>query len=58
MAYRRIEIPKAELERQREICFEIRRGIEGAGKTPLAFVDTYGCSRTRPTARSCAAISS
>ena len=45
MAYRRIEIPKAELEHQREICFEIRRGIEGSGKTPLAFVDTYGCQQ-------------
>ena len=43
MAYKRVEIPAAELERQREICAKIREGLGGA--RPLAFVDTYGCQQ-------------
>lgn len=43
MAYKRIEIPAAELERQREICARIRAGLDG--RRPLAFVDTYGCQQ-------------
>ena len=35
MAYKRLEIPQAELDRQREICFEIRERIEALGKKPL-----------------------
>ena len=43
MAYKRVEIPEAELARQREICDKIREGLGGA--RPLAFVDTYGCQQ-------------
>ena len=43
MAYNRVEIPAQELERQREICERIRKGLGGA--KPLAFVDTYGCQQ-------------
>ena len=43
MAYKRVEIPEAELARQREICDKIREGLSGA--RPLAFVDTYGCQQ-------------
>ena len=43
MAYKRVEVPAAELERQREICAKIREGLGGA--RPLAFVDTYGCQQ-------------
>ena len=43
MAYNRVEIPAQELERQREICESIRKGLGGA--KPLAFVDTYGCQQ-------------
>ena len=43
MAYKRVEIPEAELARQREICDKIRDGLGGA--RPLAFVDTYGCQQ-------------
>ncbi|MEE0698106.1 MAG: tRNA (N6-isopentenyl adenosine(37)-C2)-methylthiotransferase MiaB [Oscillospiraceae bacterium] len=43
MAYKRAEIPEAELARQREICDKIREGLGGA--RPLAFVDTYGCQQ-------------
>ena len=43
MAYKRVEIPQAELARQREICDKIREGLGGA--RPLAFVDTYGCQQ-------------
>ena len=43
MAYKRVEIPAAELARQREICDKIREGLSGA--RPLAFVDTYGCQQ-------------
>ena len=43
MAYKRVEVPAAELERQREICDKIREGLGGA--RPLAFVDTYGCQQ-------------
>ena len=43
--YKRVEIPQAELERQREICFEIRERIEASGRRPLALVDTYGCQQ-------------
>ncbi len=43
MAYKRVEIPAAELARQREICDKIREGLGGA--RPLAFVDTYGCQQ-------------
>ena len=43
MAYKRIEIPAAELERQREICARIRAGLDG--RRPLALVDTYGCQQ-------------
>ena len=43
MAYKRVEVPAAELERQREICAKIRVGLGGA--RPLAFVDTYGCQQ-------------
>ena len=45
MAYRRVEIPAAELARQRELCFEIRARLEASGKRPLALVDTYGCQQ-------------
>ena len=45
MAYKRVEVPAAELERQREICFEIRERIEASGRRPLALVDTYGCQQ-------------
>lgn len=41
MAYNRVEIPEAELERQRDICKNIRERL--GGRRPLAFVDTYGC---------------
>lgn len=43
MAYKRVEIPEAELARQREICDKIREGLGGA--RPVAFVDTYGCQQ-------------
>ena len=43
MAYKRVEIPAAELERQREICEGIRTRL--GGERPLAFVDTYGCQQ-------------
>ena len=43
MAYKRVEIPAAELERQREICEGIRSRL--GGERPLAFVDTYGCQQ-------------
>ena len=45
MAYRRIEIPAGEMARQREICAQVRARIEGSGRRPLAFVDTYGCQQ-------------
>ena len=45
MAYTRVEIPSAELARQRDICFDIRSGNERAGRAPLAYVDTYGCQQ-------------
>ena len=45
MAYQRIEIPAAELARQRDICFQIRERHEREGRAPLAFVDTYGCQQ-------------
>ena len=45
MAYQRIEIPDAELARQRDICFQIRERHEREGRAPLAFVDTYGCQQ-------------
>ncbi len=45
MAYKRVEIPRAELERQREICFGIRERIAASGRRPLALVDTYGCQQ-------------
>ena len=43
MAYNRVEIPEAELERQRDICKNIRERL--GGRRPLAFVDTYGCQQ-------------
>ena len=43
MAYKRVEIPAAELERQWEICEGIRTRL--GGERPLAFVDTYGCQQ-------------
>ena len=45
MAYQRIEIPAAELARQRDICFQIRERHEREGRAPLALVDTYGCQQ-------------
>ena len=45
MAYKRVEIPAAELARQRDICFEIRERTERAPRRPLALVDTYGCQQ-------------
>ena len=43
MAYNRVEIPEAELERQRDSCKNIRERL--GGRRPLAFVDTYGCQQ-------------
>ena len=46
MAYKRVEVPAAELERQREICAKIREGLGGA--RPLAFAYPFGfhCDET------------
>ena len=45
MAYKRIEIPAGEIDRQREICARIRARLESSGERPLALVDTYGCQQ-------------
>jgi len=39
------KISPEEIARQRELCARVAAMHAGAGKTPLAFVDTYGCQQ-------------
>lgn len=45
MPYIRTEIPRAEIERQEELCEKLRVRFAGKGRQPLALVDTYGCQQ-------------
>ena len=45
MPYERKEIAPADIERQREICEELRLRFMAQGRQPTALVDTYGCQQ-------------
>jgi len=45
MAYERVEIPREKIEAQEQIAARLRGHFAAEGKTPLAFVDTYGCQQ-------------
>ena len=45
MGYKREEIAQADVNRQIEICAEIRSEMDSRIKKPLAMVDTYGCQQ-------------
>ena len=45
MPYERKEITPADIERQREICEELRLRFMAQGRQPTALVDTYGCQQ-------------
>ena len=45
MPYERIEIAPADIERQREICEELRLRFMAQGRQLTALVDTYGCQQ-------------
>ena len=40
-----VQIPGEKINEQIDICAEIRRTFESAGRCPLALVDTYGCQQ-------------
>ncbi len=57
MSYQRVEIPESDIQRQLDICAQLRAHFSAGGRQPLAMVDTLtAASRTRPTAKSCAVI--
>lgn len=45
MPYTRVEIPAAEIERQKAICARICEENAALSSRPKAFVDTYGCQQ-------------
>ena len=45
MERRPVEISQQALERQQQICAQIRTAWEQTGRVPRAFVDTYGCQQ-------------
>ena len=45
MAYERVEIPREKIEEQEAVAERLRAHFTADGKTPLAFVDTYGCQQ-------------
>lgn len=42
---KKVLIPESEMQRQRDLESELRLRFLTEGKTPLAFVDTYGCQQ-------------
>ena len=45
MSYQRIEIPESDIQRQLDICAQLRAHFSAGGRQPLAMVDTYGCQQ-------------
>ena len=45
MSYQRVEIPESDIQRQLDICAQLRAHFSAGGRQPLAMVDTYGCQQ-------------
>ena len=45
MERKTVVIAQSDLERQKAVCEQIREYWLAQGRTPLAFVDTYGCQQ-------------
>ena len=45
MSYQRTEIPESDIQRQLDICAQLRAHFTAGGRQPLAMVDTYGCQQ-------------
>ena len=45
MSYQRVEIPESDIQRQLDICAQLRAHFSSGGRQPLAMVDTYGCQQ-------------
>ena len=45
MSYQRVEIPESDIQRQLDICAQLRAHFSAGSRQPLAMVDTYGCQQ-------------